>query len=432
MKRIVLWTLVLSLLASCLPAMAASGVSPTPTIIPAPTPFALASGAYISNSSGRYSDAPANPTQENMIEITATSIETDGTPMPFTLMKMLPTELTVSSLAPIFDFVDISVMPPAYFFPEHVQEDILKMGLKPEALFMPEYASLLPQVYTDALEKGANVQVEMEFDIAYPVDIPVVVVMGWPTEHGIEWRALPAYVPKDQHVHYTIPADLLEIINGQETLFSLLTVKPGLSKAEYSTEEIVVSYEIPSITSGDVTTVVETYSKSADGEPIPVEVVLVEQNHRIAVELDALENHINVDEITREPIMSYFDREINRQVQLLLPPEVDTHDLVAYEIACLESEKYIDPYGDVMACFSFATPYEEGQPMVSLLALPDEEDHEIFVWTPLHTEVVRNYPDPNNPDVYTDIVEITFSSEVLLHMLEKTALLIVLSTPMPE
>ena len=387
--------------------------------------------------SDRYSDAPANPTQENLLEIAATAIPAEDEATPFTLMKMLPTNLTVDELAPIYDFVEINLNPPARYFPEEVQQTIIDIGFDPDALYMPEFFSTFPQVYPDALEDQVYVDVEMLYDIDYRAGLPVVVVLGWDSDEGVEWQALPADVPRDHYVHFEIPPETLKIINGQETLFALLTVKPGMGYDEYYSETIKIPYEIPSITSGDLTVIVDGYTAVSSGDPIPCELVLTDRSRRITLELDAIEKHIHQNYTTensqnyeRESIMSYFKSEMNRQVHLLLPETVANDDLMCYELACLQSVEYIEPYGDVMARFLFATPYYEGQTMVSMLALPDAENPEDeMIWTPLHTEVKRVYTDEEH---FIDYVEITFSSAVLTPMLEETALLLVLSTPMPE
>lgn len=427
MKKMLLWTLVFSLLLSGASALAAEA-SPEPSaIIPTPTPFVWNSGDSTRNVSDQYSDAPANPTQENVLEIRATALSAYEEAEPFMLMKMLPTGLTVDNLSPIFDFVEINKRPPARYFPEYLQQQIIDIGFDPDALFMPEFMSLFPQVYPNALEKQTHVKAEVLFDIDYEIGRPVVVVLGWDSDEGIQWQALPAHVPEADCIHFTVPPETLKIINGQETLFAVLTVKPGSGYELYMSEEIKIPYEIPSITSGDVTVIVDGYSVTVDGEPIPCELILVEKNRRIALELDAIDRHINEK---HENVMSYFKSEMNRQVHLMLPEDVANDDLLAYEVACVQSVEYIEPYGDVMARFLFATPYYEGQPMVSMLALPDPEDREDeMIWTPLHTEVERVYLDN---DHFIDYVEITFSSEVLTPMLEETALLVVLSTPMPD
>ena len=119
------------------------------------------------NTSDRYSDAPANPTQDNIMEITSTAIDPDGNSGPFALLKMMPTDLTVDNLGPIYDFVEVDKNPPARYFPEEVQRTIMEIGLNPDALYMPEFVSLFPQIYPNALKNQISVRVEMLYDIDY-------------------------------------------------------------------------------------------------------------------------------------------------------------------------------------------------------------------------------------------------------------------------
>jgi len=371
----------------------------------------------------QYSDAPGNPTQNNVLDIVAQAmLMKDGVyiaeekPLHFNLVQILPTTLTVSKLAEIFDFVNITQNPPARYFPEEVQEEIRAI-IEPhdvdiDALYMPEFMSLIPQVFT----KEAEVDVEMLLDMTYEPGRLVVVVLGWETAEGIEWKALDAEVPKDNTIHYVIPNEVLEKINGQETLFALLTIKPGNGRDAWY-EPSASSEFIPSKSASNMTSIVDSGAAGGEGIPEDCRIILVEQNHVIKGELRLIEEHVIEKEL---PIMSFFDTQVNYQTHLLFPEEVKNDELIAYEIACVRVVNYREPYGDVAARFTFITPYEEEQPMASLLGLVDEEGN--FVWLPLHTQLEKGETH----------VEITFSATILPTMMEETGLLLVLSTPLSE
>ena len=110
---------------------------------------------------------------------------------------------------------------------------------------------------------------------------------------------------------------------------------------------------------------------------------------------------------------------------LLLGAEVDLETLVAYEYVPLITESYQETYGDAIAPFTFATPYQPGQTVVSLLGLPRadaaETDPTLMDWAVQRAEVNEQGE-----------VEIVFDQLALIGMGEQTALMLVLSEPMPE
>lgn len=354
-----------------------------------------------------YANAPANSTHANIAEIRGTLSGAE-----YGVAPMLPTSLTTETLGAIFDFVEINQKCVAHYFPEATQQEIDRiaaaMGLTKEDFFMSEFMSQLFPL----CEEADNADVEAEMKIDYAVGRPVIVLIGREGEEGaVEWRALEAEVTETNVISYTVPEDLLGTVCGRESLWAVLTVKPGAG-GWGETGEIVPEF-IPSKSVGDMTQTEGVYGE--DGEPIEeMRILIVEADAAAQAELDKLTEHIVVN---GKNVISYFDAEIQRQTGLMLPEDFDPETLLAYETMCLMCEKYIEPYGDVTARFTFATPYEDGQTAVVLLALFDEEDAAV-VWTPLHAEIKDG------------AAEITFSATVLPTMMEETALALVLSEPL--
>lgn len=385
--------------------------------------FAPAMAAQVR--SDAYSDAPATPTQENVLRIEAEIFAPEQEPQPYALATMLPTQLTVDTVSEIFDFVEVNLNPPARYFPQEVQEEIREIiSGDPDILYMPEFMSLLPEIAPEQ----AYVQVDMHFDIDYEPGRLVVVVLGWQTEEGICWKALDAQVAKKSLIRYDIPADVLANIAGKETLFALLSVRPGsgwqtentMIEEGSSEEEEVTPYFVFSKSFEDVTRVEDSYI-IADGESDggreggeDCQIIIVKESEPIRKELELLQTWL-ADE--SHALMAYFDEEIVRQCALLLPKDVDANSLIAYELTNVQVVGYDEPYGDVAARFTFITPFTPEQSMVSLLGMP-EEGKDTLVFTPLHTQYVD------------DLIEITFSSTVLPAMMQDAGLLLVISTPL--
>ena len=361
-----------------------------------------------------YSNAPGNPTQENVISIEAGLIQADGAAVPCEITTMAPTALTVNTLAEIFDFVEIDLKPVVRYFPEEVQAEIaaivLPKGVDPDALYMPEFMSLQTPVFPQ--EQPINKDVL--FSIEYEPGRLVVVVLGWEGEEGVEWKALDADVLSKDTVSYIIPAELVPVLSDREILFSVLTIKPGAG-GDGTADQTGDEEFIPSVSIGDMTTIEDQTVTDGEGEPTDCRIVLVEPTERLAQEIAAMEEHVIVNQL---PAMRYYDEEINRQAALLLPAEIAADELIPYELICVMAENYLEPYGDVVARMNFVTPFEDGQPVTVIIGLPDEMDE--MNWMPLHAEVKEGF------------VECTFSSSVLPEMMNQPALLVVLSTPVAE
>ena len=128
------------------------------------------------------------------------------------------------------------------------------------------------------------------------------------------------------------------------------------------------------------------------------------------------------------PFSGYLPEASQDEIQQLLNQDskgTKKEDLVIYEYLPLITKDYKDTYGDVKVSFKFATPYEQGQSVVTVLGLPKlsagESDSTLMNWFVQRAQV--------NAD---GEVEIVFDHQALFGMGIETGLLLVLSEPLAE
>lgn len=128
------------------------------------------------------------------------------------------------------------------------------------------------------------------------------------------------------------------------------------------------------------------------------------------------------------PISAYLPEKSQNEIQLLLNQNgknTQKEELVVYEYLPLITKNYKDTYGDVISTFKFATPYAEGQQVVTMLGLPKdgavETDPTLMDWAVQRAQVNAGGE-----------VEIVFDQLALIGMGEETGLLLVLSEPLAE
>lgn len=357
-----------------------------------------------------YSDAPANPTQENVDQILA-AYATD-IPLSCAITTMEPTRLTVDILQEIFDFVDINAQPPARYFPEKTQEEIRRIidGADPDILYMPEFMSLLPE----KIQADADVTVDMQMNIDYQEGQLIVPVLGRNTEAGVEWKALPAQILAENTVHFNVPKDVAARYFGTETLFALLTVKPGHGKTEIEHSSAEEPVFIPSKNASDMIYVADDTVRSEAGAAVDCQIIIVAETKETRRETEKLMQHFTDPE--KKPIR-YFDADTVHEAALILK-DTDIDALIPYEITQVMAVDYQEPYGDVMARFKFPTPFEKEKAMIALIGMPQRDG--AFQWMPLHTEITDD----------AAFIEITFSSSVLPAMMDTAGLLLIMSEPL--
>ena len=359
-----------------------------------------------------YSDAPGNATQENVDHILAEYRSLHEESVPFSIRVIEPTKLTVDTLHELFDFVEINHRPPARYFPEKTWLEIQEIigGMDPDSLYAPEFMSLLPE----EMKLDMDVFVDVQMNIDYKEGQLVVPVLGRETENGIYWKALPGDVVANNVIRFVIPREEMVHFAGQEMLFVVLALKPGSGESGKIEDVDTIEVFVPSKSITDIIYVVDEKTYSLSGEELECEIIIVPRTPVIEEELKKMTEYFTHPE--KKPIR-YFDEDTINEAELVLKG-MDVDLLIPYEITQVMAIKYKEPYGDVMARFTFPTPFEEGQRMIAMIGLPDAED--VFYWMPLHAEKKNGF------------VEITFSSSVLPAMMKDAGILLMMSEPFSE
>lgn len=302
-----------------------------------------------------------------------------------------------------------------------------------DILHISEFYGICPQVeLTDV--KTAQGWVQLDAD--YRTGLLVVVMFG-ETGHltqdepeTIRWTPLAAQVKTPGQITFDIPTSLLESINGQKTLFLVLTVRPGgEASGEQDAQESVTPHFIPSKDSGDLTTAQGTVT-SADGSVLPDDfrIFLREHTQLSREEIRRLQDYLQQ---TQSGIASYFPEKLQSQMALLLD-HTRPEDLICYNANYLGAEDYVETYDDVVAGFRFPTDYPEGTEVICLLGtqvdpLPQTQsadpilpEESAFSWAVLRGEAKDGY------------VYLTFPQQLIPVMEETGALALLLSEPITE
>lgn len=395
----------------------------------------LASAAFATEL--ELTDAPGTPTQDVVLSLESVWLDEERT--PYDVQVMDADSLTMDTVTEIYEFVAAGNRP-ARYFPEDVQQAIAEMyEVDVDALYMTEFMRL----NAAEAEPAADVEMTMLLDVDYQPEQLVAVVLGDTSDpEALVWTVVEARATALGEITVEIPQAVIEQMQGEDVLFSLLTVRMGqrggVVSAQETTEERV---ELPSKTAYDMVSV--GAMTDANGNPMAEDfrIIVTEESSVVSAELAKIREHVNgledgavaselerirehVDELGL-PIVTYFPEEAQNEVQLLLGEETDIESLVAYEYVPLITENYQETYGDAIAPFTFATPYAPAQKVVTLLGLPREgavdTDPTLMDWAVQRAEVNENGE-----------VEIVFDQLALIGMGEQTALMLVLSEPMPE
>lgn len=362
-----------------------------------------------------YALVPSTPTEENVAAISAQCLPDKPNEAPCSIMVMEPGELTVNTLQQIWDFVQVHHNPPARYFPQDVQEEIARLiAGDPAQLYMPEFMSLRVEQW----RQDTDMQLDMKMRIDYSRSLPLVVVLGCKTDAGIVWKALPVRMIGPEGagsvIRFTVPRETQSLFNGSEILFALLAAKPAQGDGEKDTAISEEEVFVPSKNASNIIYVEKESVCNTAGEVVDCQIFIVSGTKDTARELEKMTAYFIQPENT--PIR-YFDEETVRQTALMLDG-VDT--LLPYEVTQVMVKGYQESFGDVIAKFIFPTPFQEGKAIIAQIGVPDAQDPAVFHWLPLRTEKKGNQ------------IEITFRSTVLPTMMEKAALLLVMSEPIEE
>lgn len=167
----------------------------------------------------------------------------------------------------------------------------------------------------------------------------------------------------------------------------------------------VSAYAVPSKTTADLTSVEAL--EATNGATIGSDFVLdvSGSNPTVDQELARIAEFVMHN---NSPVVDYFPADVRAQIQAKLPAGVDIEKLSLNEFVALAVENFDSAYGNMIASFSFATQYRDGQPIVAVVGLYADGSADVE-WVVLSAEVVGG------------LVKVYFTEDVLSRISEGTS-----------
>lgn len=370
-----------------------------------------------SASAAVFTDAPGTPTQDRAVSLTA--VWQDEQQTTYDLKDMPADQLTMNTATDVYDFVYEQGNRPVRWYPEDTQKAIEAMvSVNPDVLYMTEFMRL----HAAEAEATSELDATMTLKIDYQPGQLTVVVLGDTTDpENIVWTPVESQVTETGVVTFQIPAELMSQLQGEDLLFSLLTVRQG-SRGTTTVVTTEVPDVLPSKQAEDTTRIVETVTADGAAKPHDFELEIVPETSLIQRELTLLGQYVTEQQ---QPALSWLPEEDQNRVRYLLG--TDGNDLIVSDYVPLISKDFRPTDGDAVGSLSFATPYQEGQTIVTALGLPKEDgstsdgDESQMDWIVQPATVRAN-----------GVVDVVFDQLALIDMDTETGLLLMLSVPNAE
>lgn len=361
-------------------------------------------------------DVPGTPTQDVAASLTAAW--RDEAKTVYDLQVLPSDQLTMDQVTDAYTFVYEENHRPVRWYPEETQRAIEAMigSTNPDALYMTEFMRL----HAAQIEPPTDLDVVMELKVDYQPGQLTVVVLGDVTNpQAIMWTPVESHVTAVGRLEFVIPQDLMRELQGKDVLFTLLTVRTGDggTTVPAATEK---PETVPSKQAGDNTRIVRTTDKDGNVLADPFELVIVPETDLIKQELARLSEHLKTKNL---PALEWLPEESQSEIRFLLGDQADRLLILDYVPLITRSYRHTD--GDAIAAFSFATPYKEGQAMVTALGLPRADalaDGETLMDWAVQRAVVRA----------DGTVDIVFDQLALIGMDTETGLLLVYGEPLAQ
>ena len=363
-------------------------------------------------------DAPGTPTQDVVLTLEAHWQDEEKT--PYALDVLQADQLTMDTVTDVFEFTYKEKNRPARWFPLETQQAIAQMyGIDPDILHMTEFMRL----HAAKAEPETMLKAVMTVDVEYQPGQLIVVVLGDTSDpEELVWTPVLSRVTATGVIDFDVPMELMEQLQGEDVLFSLLTVREGTGGSTAYETEKTDSTDIPSKTAADNTRVVDADGDAENGGGHRFRLLVVGENDVIRKELAKLSNHIVKEQL---PASTHLPQASQNEFELLVGKLCSVQEMPIYEYVCLITEDYRDTDGDAAALLAFATPYAEGQTVITALGLPREDaketDPTLMNWAVQRAEVMEE-----------GRVEIIFDQLALSGMGEEKGLLLVFSEPFEE
>ena len=365
-------------------------------------------------------DAPGTPTQDRAVALEARWEDEART--AYDLWELPADHLTVNQAVDVYDFVYEQVNRPVRWYPEDTQKAIEAIiSVDPDALHMTEFIRL----HAAEIDPPTDLEVTMTLTIDYqPGQLTVVVLGDTSDPANLVWTPVESRVIANGQVEFDVPQALMAQLQGEDLLFSLLTVRQG-ARGTVEVETTEVPENLPSKQAGDTTRVVKTVARNGQALPDDFKIAIVPETEPIRREITLLGQFVTEQE---QPALNWLPEEDQNRVRYLLG--VDGEALIVSDYVPLITENFRPTDGDAVGSFSFATPYSEGQTIVTALGIPDENADS--------TDEIQNGKTQMKWSVQPAIVrkggvvDVVFDQLALIDMGTETGLLLMLSEPAAE
>lgn len=354
-------------------------------------------------------DVPGTPTQDVVTSLTA--FWRDEAKTAYDLQVLPSDQLTMDQVTDAYTFVYEENHRPVRWYPEETQRAIEAMigSTDPDELYMTEFMRL----HAAQIEPPTDLDAVMDLKVDYrPGQLTVVVLGDVTNPQEIVWTPVESHVTAVGRLEFVIPQALMNELQGEDVLFTLLTVRTGDggTTVPAATEKPEI---VPSKQAGDNTRIVRTTDKDGNVLADPFELVIVPETDLIKQELARLNEHLKTKNL---PALEWLPEESQSEIRFLLGDQADRLLILDYVPLITRSYRHTD--GDAIAVFSFATPYKEDQAVVTALGLPKADalaDGETMMDWAVQRAIVRA----------DGTVDVVFDQLALIGMDTETGLLLV-------
>ena len=371
----------------------------------------------VSASAAVLTDAPGTPTQDRAVALDARWEDEART--AYDLWELPADHLTVNQAVDVYDFVYEQGNRPVRWYPEDTQKAIEAIiSVDPDALYMTEFMRL----HAAEIVPPADLEATMTLTIDYqPGQLTVVVLGDTSDPANLVWTPVESRVIANGQVEFNVPQALMAQLQGEDLLFSLLTVRQG-ARGTVEVETTEVPENLPSKQAGDTTRVVKTVARNGQALPDDFKIAIVPETELIRREITMLGQFVTEQE---QPALNWLPEEDQNRVRYLLG--VDGEALIVSDYVPLITEDFRPTDGDAVGTLSFATPYSESQTIVTALGIPDKNADNADEIQNGKTQMKWSV----QPAIVREggVVDVVFDQLALIDMGTETGLLLMLSEP---
>lgn len=364
-----------------------------------------------SASAAIYTDVSGTPTQDVAVQLQAAWRDEAATAYDLTVLPV--DQLTMDEVTDVYTFVYEEENRPVRWYPEETQRAIEAMiEVNPDSLYLTEFMRLHAAQAQPETALDAVMQLEIDY---YPGQLTVVVLGDTSDPENIVWTPVESRVTETGRLEFEIPQALMEALQGEDVLFTLLVTRPGDSQVIIVPETTTIPSVLPSKTAEDETHTKKTTRKDGRVCPDDFELLIVPETDVITQELARIRERL----AAQMTILSWLPDDKKEEIRCLLGDAADS--LIVAEYVPLQTRDYRETSGDAVGTFAFATPFKAGETVITALGMPLEEateDGTQMRWL-VQRAVVREGGD----------VDVVFDQLGLTQMDAETALLLVLSEP---